>query len=155
MSLRGKCKRKVFGSAFFKRRTGHGRRPCLRSSAKRKSFKKRRRGRKTVRWTVFRGEDSPAVRGRCRAATEGDGAVKRLAGGSPYNPLFFNGFCIVLCASHLGNPLIGFPKPFLIFSDDKEFRRLRSATKGFAFGNHNPFEKGLTESFFLRLRSER
>ena len=78
-----------------------------------------------------------------------------LAGGSPYNPLFFNGFCIVLCASHLGNPLIGFPKPFLIFSDDKEFRPLRRATKGFAFGNHNPFEKGLTESFFLRLRSER
>jgi len=32
----------------------------------------------------------------------------------------------------LGNPLIGFPKPFLIFFCNRVFRALRGATEGVA-----------------------
>ncbi len=37
--------------------------------------------------------------------------------------------------------------PFGRFGSIKGFRSLRRATKGSAFGNRKPFEKGLTENF--------
>ena len=66
----------------------------------------------------------------------------------------FRSFFVIACGDR--EPLTWVPYgqtkfglPSCVFSIIKEFRTLRSATKGFALGTHKPFEKGLTENFYL------